>query len=101
MDFYDLSPVGGGSISDCNYAYSNFLYVGPKFNKLYLTDMEAITHNTKLFILKTPQGTFLRVPAGQYVKIRALIEGRVRYMILLMINHNMAGLNTYMCLMFN
>jgi cytochrome-b5 reductase len=48
---------------------------GPIFHNFIVSAIEAVSHNTKLFVLAKPPGIELCVAAGQYVRMRALIKG--------------------------
>lgn len=48
----------------------------PKFHECTVESIKTVTHDTKLFTVRLPQASFLSVPTGHHVAIRANVNGR-------------------------
>lgn len=48
----------------------------PKFHECTVESIKTVTHDTKLFTVRLPQASFLSVPTGHHVTIRANVNGR-------------------------
>lgn len=48
---------------------------GIKYHTTTVENIKAITHDTKMFTLKLPKGSYLNVPTGHHLAIKADIAG--------------------------
>ena len=53
------------------------VYSDPNFHDCTVESIKTVTHDTKLFTVKLPQASFLSVPTGHHVAIRANINGTI------------------------
>lgn len=47
----------------------------PLYREGTLVRVEEVTHNTKLFTIRLPAGSYMSVPVGHHVKLRGMLEG--------------------------
>ena len=57
----------------------NFLpypvFLGTKYHPTRVESIRKVTHDTKLYTLRLPTGSYMNVPTGHHLAIKANIEG--------------------------
>jgi len=48
---------------------------GTKYHSTCVESIKNVTHDTKLFTLRLPAGSYLNVPTGHHVGIKAMVNG--------------------------
>lgn len=56
--------------------YTHTLVV-PKYHRCFVESISSVTHDSKLFSLRLPAGSFLNVPTGHHLAIRADVDGKL------------------------
>lgn len=64
-------------VSNCNLikSYCSLTYLDPKFRASSVASIKSVTYDTKLFTLRLRPGSFLQVPTGHHVTLRADVSG--------------------------
>lgn len=50
--------------------------LGTKYHTTRIESIQKVTHDTKLFTLRLPVGSYLNVPTGHHLSIKANIDGK-------------------------
>ena len=53
-----------------------FSFLGVKYHATHVESIRRVTHDTKLFTLRLPIGSYLNVPTGHHLSIKADIDGK-------------------------
>lgn len=56
--------------------YTHTLAV-PKYHRCFVESISSVTHDSKLFSLRLPAGSYLNVPIGHHLAIRADVDGKL------------------------
>lgn len=48
----------------------------PKYHRCFVDSITSVTHDSKLFSLRLPIGSYLNVPTGHHLAIRADVDGK-------------------------
>lgn len=51
-------------------------YAVPKYHRCSVENITSVTHDSKVFSLRLPAGSYLNVPTGHHLAVRAVIDGK-------------------------
>ena len=61
----------------CNVPTYMHTLVVPKYHRCFVESISSVTHDSKLFSLRLPAGSYLNVPTGHHLAIRADVDGKL------------------------
>ena len=50
--------------------------LGTKYHHTCVEAIQSVTHDTKLFTLRLPAGSYLEVPTGHHLSVKANVDGK-------------------------
>ena len=48
----------------------------PKYHRCFVETISSVTHDSKMFSLRLPAGSYLNVPTGHHLAVRAVVDGK-------------------------
>lgn len=57
--------------------HTHTLSTVPKYHRCFVDSITSVSHDSKLFSLRLPTGSYLNVPTGHHLAIRADVDGKL------------------------
>ena len=66
------------TVSSAMYpTHTHTLSTVPKYHRCFVDSITSVSHDSKLFSLRLPTGSYLNVPTGHHLAIRADVDGKL------------------------
>lgn len=61
----------------CNNNAHTLTHTVLKYHRCYVENISSVTHDSKVYSLRLPAGSYLNVPTGHHLAIRAVVDGKL------------------------
>lgn len=59
-----------------HYILCIYIHTVLKYHRCYVDNITSLTHDSQMYSLRLPAGSYLNVPTGHHLAIRAVVDGK-------------------------